>query len=441
MSIELKSYQKLPVEFMKNHRGLVLYHSTGSGKTLTALYAMYQFDCDIIIVGTKSAKKTFLDNIKKAGLDEKRFSFYTYAKIKLLLPDNVTMFKNKCVIVDEAHHLRSENVNNLYIITALGLANKVMLLTATPVINYLNDLAVLVNIIRGEEVLPTDRNLFNQMFYDDEKMMLINQNIFQDKIRDTISYYKMKDDENYPTSSTYYMEIEMNHAQIDEYVYYVKKIIFEDKDITNTVDILNIDYGLLPTKKKNSFLTATRQLSNTLNNGEDFPKIQAIFERVRDGPYPAIIYSNFLRNGIYTMATLLEKNNISYKTITGTTTPDKLDLIVNNYNSGLYNVLLISSAGSESLDLKNTRQIHIMELHWNFSKIYQVIGRSIRYKSHSNLPLDQRHVDVYYWISTFPPHIRNATADQYLMKISLLKKKIWDQYHDIIINSSIENNK
>lgn len=441
MSIELKSYQKLPVEFMKNHRGLVLYHSTGSGKTLTALYAMYQFDCDIIIVGTKSAKKTFLDNIKKAGLDEKRFSFYTYAKIKLLLPDNVTMFKNKCVIVDEAHHLRSENVNNLYIITALGLANKVMLLTATPVINYLNDLAVLVNIIRGEEVLPTDRNLFNQMFYDDEKMMLINQNIFQDKIRDTISYYKMKDDENYPTSSTYYMEIEMNHAQIDEYVYYVKKIIFEDKDITNTVDILNIDYGLLPTKKKNSFLTATRQLSNTLNNGEDFPKIQAIFERVRDGPYPAIIYSNFLRNGIYTMATLLEKNNISYKTITGTTTPDKLDLIVNNYNSGLYNVLLISSAGSESLDLKNTRQIHIMELHWNFSKIDQVIGRSIRYKSHSNLPLDQRHVDVYYWISTFPPHIRNATADQYLMKISLQKKKIWDQYHDIIINSSIENNK
>ena len=336
--------------------------------------------------------------------------------------------------------MRSENVNNLYIITALGLAYKVILLTATPVINYLNDLAVLVNIVKGEEVLPTDRNLFNQMFYDEEKMRLINENILLNKVRDTISYYKMEGDENYPSSTTYYMEVEMNHSQIYEYVYYVKKIIFEDKDITNVVDILNIDYGLLPTKKKNSFLTATRQLSNTFNNSLDSPKIEAIFEKIKDGPFPTIIYSNFLRNGIYTMATLLEKNNISYKTITGLTTSDKLNLIVNNYNAGQYNVLLISSAGSESLDLKNTRQIHIMELHWNFSKIDQVIGRTIRYKSHSSLPLDQRHVDIYYWISIFPPHIRNATADQYLMKISMIKKEIWDKFRNIIIEGSIENN-
>ena len=52
------------------------------------------------------------------------------------------------------------------------------------------------------------------------------------------------------------------------------------------------------------------------------------------------------------MAILLEKNKISYKTITGYTTQDKLNVIVNNYNNGLYKVLLISSAGSESLDLK-----------------------------------------------------------------------------------------
>ena len=36
---------------------------------------------------------------------------------------------------------------------------------------------------------------------------------------------------------------------------------------------------------------------------------------------------NFLKNGIYTLAILLEKNNIGYKTITGYTTNEKIQQI------------------------------------------------------------------------------------------------------------------
>lgn len=438
--IELKPHQKLIVDFMKENRGVILYWQVGSGKSIAALSALYQFPNDIIIIGTKSSKKIFTDEIKKLEMDAKRFTFYTYAKVKILLQTTVTMFKNKSVIVDESHQLRSEHVNNLYIVSALTLANKVILLSATPAVNYVNDLSVLVNIVKRDEVLPTDRGLFDQMFYDDEKKTLVNQDILFNKLKNTISYYKIENDENYPKTTTHIMEVEMSHAQVDEYVYYVKKIIFEDKDITNVVDILNIDYGLLPTKKKNSFLTATRQLSNTVKDDPESPKIKAIFAKIKEGPYPIVVYSNFLKNGIYTLAILLEKNNINYKTITGLTTHDKLNLIVNNYNDGVYKVLLLSSAGSESLDLKNTRQIHIMETHWNMSKIQQVIGRAIRYKSHANLPVKDRHVDIYHWISIFPPHIKNMTADQYLLHISEIKQKIWDQYQGIIKRASIENN-
>ena len=438
--IELKAYQKLPIEFMKDHRGLLLYHQTGAGKTLTALFSMYQFPNDIIIIGTKSSKKTFVDNIKKSKMDPGRFTFYTYAKIKILLQDNIKIFKDKSVIIDEVHNLRTETANNLYITSSIVLAFKIILLSATPVINYPNDLSVLVNMVRGEDVLPTEHYLFDQMFFDDEKMELINEDILFNKIKNTVSYYKMVDDENYPRSTTHSMEVQMNHEQLDEYVYFVKKIIFEDENLTNTINILDIDYGLLPGKKKNNFLSATRQLSNTLNHSENSPKMKAIFEKIQEGPYPIVVYSNFLENGIYTLAIVLEKNNISYKAITGETTQDKLNVIVNNYNDGAYKVLLISSAGSESLDLKNTRQIHIMEHHWNFSKLNQVIGRVIRYKSHSLLPKKQRHVDIYYWISVFPPHIKNASADQYLMEISRKKQIIWDKFQDIIIEASIENN-
>lgn len=438
--IVLKDHQEKPVAFMKYNRGLILYHSTGAGKTLTALFAIYQLKYHIIIIGNKSSRKTFLDNIQKAGLDMNRFTFYTYAKIKKILESDVTIFRNTSVIVDEAHTLRNENMYNLYIASALMLATKVILLTATPVINYLNDLSVLINIVKGEDVLPTDRKLFDQMFYDEEKMVLINQTFLFEKLKNTISYYKVENDVNYPTNTVHYNEIEMNHEQLNEYIYYIKKIIYEGREIVDESNVLNIDYGLLSTKKRNFFLNVTRQLSNTVKNSENSPKITEIYQKILNGPYPIIVYSNFLKNGIYTLAILLEKNKINYKTITGYTTQDKLNVIVNNYNNGSYQVLLISSAGSESLDLKNTRQIHVMEPHWNDAKIQQVIGRSIRYKSHENLPIDERHVDIYYWVSVFPKKIKNLSADQYLMKISLTKRELWDKYQEIIIKASIENN-
>jgi ERCC4-related helicase len=111
------------------------------------------------------------------------------------------------------------------------------------------------------------------------------------------------------------------------------------------------------------------------------------------------------------------------------------------YNKGKYKVLLITSAGSESLDLKNTRQIHIMEPHWNESKIKQVIGRVIRYKSHVSLPEEQRHVMIYRWCSVFPELIDNRSADQYLVELSKKKDGIFKQFDSIIREVSIEHNK
>ena len=438
--IKLKPHQLIPVEFIKNNFGLILYHSTGSGKTLTALYALYQLKYDIIIIGTKSSKKTFIDNIIKAEMDAARFNFYTFTKIKKILEDSVSFFKNKSVIVDEAHNLRNENMYNLYIISSLQLAQRVILLTATPVINYLNDLSVLVNIIKKSDSLPTERKLFDQMFYDDEKMILINQDFLFNKLKNTISFYKIDDIENYPTTNTHNIEVVMSHEQIDEYIYYVKKIIYEDKDTVSGHDALYINYGTLSGRKRNFFLNVTRQLSNTVKNGLLSPKIIEIMKKIEVGPYPIIVYSNFLKNGIYILAVLFEKANISYKTITGYTSNDKLNIIVNNYNDGQYKILMITSAGSESLDLKNTRQIHIMEPHWHDSRIYQVIGRAIRYRSHESLPKSERVVDIYHWISIFPNHIKNMSADQYLIQLGKNKTNLWNMYQNLIIDSSIEKN-
>jgi ERCC4-related helicase len=137
---------------------------------------------------------------------------------------------------------------------------------------------------------------------------------------------------------------------------------------------------------------------------------------------------------------LLEVDGFTYKTITGDTSDEKINTIVDSYNKGRYQILLITSAGSESLDLKKTRQIHIMEPHWNESRIKQVIGRVIRYGSHAELPEAQRHVMIYRWCSVFPELVQNRSADQYLIELSKKKDGIFKQFSLLIRNVSIEHN-
>lgn len=402
--IKLNPHQQIAVDFMKKHDRLLLYHQAGSGKTITSLSAMYQFSTPIIVVGNKGSNKAFIDDMEMAKFDKDRVTFYTFTKLKSLIVKNLSIFKDSSVIIDEAHNLRNENMYNLYIASALIVAERVILATATAIVNYMNDLSILINIVKKGDILPTDRYLFDQMFYDEDRMELINKKILADKLSNAISYYKVEDRENYPTTKVVYMPVEMNHSQLAEYRNYVKKIIYDNRDVVDTKNILNIDYAQLPNKKRNNFLVMTRQLSNSVNNREISPKIEQIFEIIKKGPYPIIVYSSFLENGIYPLAVLLLKEQMSHALVTGSTTKTKLDTIVNNYNNDNYDVLLISSAGSESLDLKKTRQIHIMEPHWNEARIDQVIGRSDRYKSHTDLPLEERNVTIYRWLSVFPSH-------------------------------------
>ena len=66
-----------------------------------------------------------------------------------------------------------------------------------------------------------------------------------------------------------------------------------------------------------------------------------------------------------------------------------------NVNGQEVKVIIISRAGSEGIDMKYIRQIHICEPWYNMSRIEQIIGRGIRYCSHSKLPITERNCEIY----------------------------------------------
>ena len=137
----------------------------------------------------------------------------------------------------------------------------------------------------------------------------------------------------------------------------------------------------------------------------------------------------------------------------------KLKTISNNNNMGeIIKVLMITSAGSEGINLRNTRYVHIMEPYWHPVRLEQVIGRARRICSHQALPLELRTVDVFIYLmvltqeqidgefgvelklkdrSNLAPYLPQ-TSDEKLFEILSIKENLTDQITKAIKSSSID---
>jgi hypothetical protein len=80
----------------------------------------------------------------------------------------------------------------------------------------------------------------------------------------------------------------------------------------------------------------------------------------------------------------------------------ELKKIANNNNMGeIIKVFMITASGSEGINLRNTRYVHIMEPYWNPARIDQVVGRARRICSHRALPQALQTVEVFLYLMTF----------------------------------------
>ena len=86
-------------------------------------------------------------------------------------------------------------------------------------------------------------------------------------------------------------------------------------------------------------------------------------------------------------------------------------------------VVIISAAGSEGLDYKCIRQVHVMDPWYNMSRIEQIIGRAVRTCSHKNLPFEKRNVEIYLYGSLMNGEERTMkeAVDLYVYRLSELK--------------------
>ena len=488
---------KLIVSNDSPKRGMLLWHSTGSGKTCTAsaiIDGFWDSGKEIIYCSTipalssnpphefmKCLMNLFprfynknLDQITKE-FNSRNIRFLTFAKLANRII-NKSIDINKCVlIIDEVHNLfrplQTQQKQHAFLekllLSSKNPQLKVFILTATLGDNS-SEIMKLLNIVKDIDV-PT-------INYDD-----INKpDLFKEKTRGLISYFDMSGDTSkFPVVINNEPQyISMSTKQFEKYITAYKEV----KETAKNYDKLSKANAL------NKYWAAARRYSNMLFNYEkglslhDFSaKLDRLLTTVTDDKYSQqkqYIYSAFYENrgygghGILAIAKELDKlgyekltpreavkifnnpkeSNKKRRYILAITTQlsndkdkdmSELRQLYNapfNKNGEYVKLFLASQSYNEGLDLKAVRHIHIFEPLITWASDKQTIGRAARLCSHADLNKKDWDVTIHRYISDLPQIINDPVAN--VDKINEIENKIAEIEANINANKdALKNNK
>lgn len=168
---------------------------------------------------------------------------------------------------------------------------------------------------------------------------------------------------------------------------------------------------------------------------------------------------------LYTGTETVEEKEIVRKIYNGEwdDIPDSISSVLkskyrNNNMGEVIKVFMITSSGSEGINLRNTRYVHLMDPYWHPVRSEQVIGRARRICSHKDLPPALQTVEVFVYLMVFSESQLKSdeaielkrkdlskslpktpqTSDQYLFEISEIKANLTNQLTDVIKESAFD---
>ncbi len=495
----LEPQQRLLSNYMNPltlYDSLLVYHTVGVGKTLTAISITEKSipDYDVIIlVKNKSLENNFRrellgqcsnylpKNKKRTSEDyrkarkeiENKYQFMTYLTflskvfgknihkfekgvIKFERAGNKYKLKNTILVIDEAHNIIA---NNLYFAIKKVLENsvnvKLILLTATPVYDDISDIFEICNLLNFHtNSLPIRKELLKTKYINTKK---ITNNLLRGNIK-SLTKEGEKVIFNHLKGKVSYLIASQDHFP---------KRIYEGKPITNKKGSVNIfrvtmekfqneHYkqtfdGAITTPDETALLENEEKPSDSIDNvlfnmssnasvivypdgstgKEGFKrfknkneifrknelknysiKLHSLLDNLDNDRGNAFIYSNFVENNGTKLIrkVLLENGYSEYPSksnkgsfiVLDNTLPvyKRTQLLIkfnhpDNKNGKDIRIIVGSPIVMEGITFKAIRSIHIIEPYWNLSRIEQVIGRGVRFRSHQNLSASQRNTKIY----------------------------------------------
>jgi len=489
------------------YNGILIFHRIGSGKTCASIRIgeAWKNSRKIIVVTPASLKNSFRDELRSScgkyltnremkelgdltsnskrykeiiersdKKIDKYYHIYSYNKFLEGLKRRNISFRKSVIIIDEIQNLISETGKSYKILYETFKQSpddlKIVLLSATPMFDRPNEIALIMNLFKIPVEFPTGTH-FNKMFIKsvNGKFAVKNKSIFQKMINGFISYYRGPPSYVYPELHIKYVNCQMSNFQYNVY----KKVVDNEnktmkKKITDIIDIDFIDLPnsfyigsriasniVLPNKKINETGIVTFTKNKILEHLEMYStKYEKIIKKIGHAKGKIFIYSSFKRyGGIQSFSIVLKsfgyKNYFDYGTgkkryviWSGDESTKKKNEILsifnnkNNLNGNLIKILLGTPSIKEGISLLAVRQVHIIEPYWNKSRIDQIIGRASRFCSHISLPHDEWIVRIYIYIATSPKG--EETVDQFMVKLAINKDKLIKTFEKLIKEVAID---
>lgn len=444
--------------------GQIAVHGLGTGKTFTAINAAHEMKAPLLAVVPASLRNNMRKGIAQSGFSQPyKVVSYEEAVKNLDNPEFRNFAENAIVAYDEAHRMGQSGSQRSNLPGNLP-GKKKLLLTGTPIRNQPAEIAPLVNAIEPG-ALPDDPKAFNKKFIETREVPVgfwgrlrgakpgkehrpINLHEFEKAVSGKVDYHENVDRSTFPSFSESIVEVPMSDKQQSTYHFVMGKYPALAYKIRHGLPLNKTE-----SKNFKAFMIGPRQVSNApsaYNKGATdahAAKVNKMVDEVeqrhsKDKNYRGVTYSSFLDSGVRPLSRELKRRGIPHAIFTGEQGDEERKQIIDNYNSGKVPHLIISGAGAEGLDLKGTKLMQVTEPHWNEELIDQVRGRAIRFKSHSHLPDDQRHVEVqrYHsvpqpgWLDKLfrRPQAKQKAVDQFIYEQALSKRKVNEPFLNIL---------
>lgn len=485
-----------------SHKGLLLFHRIGSGKTCSAiriaeawkekrkvifvvpaslvgnLYKELRSECtgNEYVTARERNRLNILNPLSKEYMHsvklintkiDKTYKIYSYHKFvdvhkKLNL-------ENSVLIIDEVQNIVSEHglfYNVFYkVIKNAPPSLRVVLLSATPIFDKPIEIALTLNLLRPKEPLPV-KALFNEMFIEKVKgeYQMKNAKVFQEHIEGLISFFQGAPEHTFPERQLKVVKCHMSRFQWQCYQAVENQVgskMF--KDILKLPNnfmigpriISNVAFPNRQTGKAGleSFEGSALDRDNLMRYSIKFCKIMS---KIRKLNGTAFVYSNFKEyGGIGSFIKVLEhhgyKNLLTdgsgknrYALWSGDETHEQKETIrsvfnsPNNKHGEMCKVILGTPAIREGVSLLRVKQVHVMEPYWNISRMEQVIGRAVRFCSHKDMPKEERKVKVYLYVACPPEGNKQKIVDEYIYEMAIKKERLIQQFYNVMKKSAVD---
>ena len=292
------------------------------------------------------------------------------------------------VIVDEAHHLKNRATRNWKLVNAVQ-KTFLLLLTATPVQNNLEELYNLVTLLRPGHLKTL--KAFKEEFVtrgnptDPRNREKLRQLLKEVMIRNTRSVTQL----HLPPRFAFTTRVSPSPAESDFYQK-VSEFVTEQTHLPST-HIPKMTLRRLLEAAGSSHIAALRMLEKIAAQSTDGiqdeakeilaigetirmgSKSQKVIEILRASPEQKIIFVNYLATLEY-LQQILQEQNIPHTVFQGNLTPSQKQAAMSSFKDGCP-ILLTTGIGGEGYNLQFCHMMINYDLPWNPMQIEQRIGR------------------------------------------------------------------